>query len=94
MEMKVNFFATLREMAGGKTVEFAVPERLTAQELLTEILTRFPAMRRELLDENGRLYGHVHFFINGRDVQFLEDQMQTQIQPEDEINVFPAVGGG
>lgn len=92
--MKVNFYATLREMAGGKTVEFPVPDNLTAQELLTEILTRFPAMRRELLDENGRLYGHVHFFINGRDVQFLDDQMQTLIKPEDEINVFPAVGGG
>jgi len=92
--MKVNFYATLREMAGGKTVEFAVPDNVTAQDLLTEIVTRFPRMRQELLDEQGRLHGHVHFFINGRDVQFLEANMDTQIRPDDTVNVFPAVGGG
>jgi molybdopterin converting factor small subunit len=40
------------------------------------------------------MYGHVHFFINGRDVQFTEDQFQTKITQEDTVNVFPAVGGG
>jgi len=92
--MKVNFYATLRAFAGAKTVEFEVREGVTAQELLDAILVRFPVMRKELLDEDGRLYGHVHFFINGRDVQFLEKDMATVITPEDEINVFPAVGGG
>ena len=92
--MKVNFYATLRQMAGGKTVEFPVPDDVTAQQLLNAIITQFPQMRKELLDEDGNLYGHVHFFINGRDVQFLENNLQTQIQPEDVINVFPAVGGG
>jgi molybdopterin synthase sulfur carrier subunit len=51
-------------------------------------------MRKELLDENGHLFGHVHFFINGRDVQFLEGSLDRKIAPEDVINVFPAVGGG
>ncbi len=92
--MKVNFYATLRPLAGGKTVEFSTEDGVTAQALLDAIITRFPAMRRELLDEDGHLYGHVHFFINGRDVRFLDDRMATVIHPEDVINVFPAVGGG
>lgn len=92
--MKVNFYATLRQLAGGKTVEFVVQNGVTAQDLLNDIVTRFPAMRAELLNEQGSLHGHVHFFINGRDVQFLEKDMLTVIRPEDEINVFPAVGGG
>lgn len=92
--MKVNFFATLRALAGGKTVDFNVDDGLTAQELLDTILERFPSMRKELLDDNGRLFGHVHFFVNGRDVQFLQDNLETKIKPEDVINVFPAVGGG
>ena len=92
--MKVNFYATLRAMAGAKTVDFPVDDGVTAQELLDAILERFPAMRKELLDENGRLFGHVHFFINGRDVQFLEGSLDRKITPEDVINVFPAVGGG
>ena len=92
--MKVNFYATLREIAGKKTVEFSIDGGLTAQGLLDAILERYPAMRRELLNEAGNLYGHVHFIINGRDVQFLEENLATHLLPEDVVSVFPAVGGG
>jgi molybdopterin synthase sulfur carrier subunit len=92
--MKVHFFATLRDIAGGKTFEFPADGGITAGALLRAIIERFPAMERELLDEDGYLYGHVHFFVNGRDVQFLEENFSTKIQPGDVINVFPAVGGG
>lgn len=92
--MKVNFFATLRDIAGGKTVEFEVDEGVSAQALLDAIVTKFPLMKKELLNENGEMYGHVHFFINGRDVQFTDDKFQTKLTQEDTVNVFPAVGGG
>jgi sulfur-carrier protein len=92
--MKVNFYATLRDIAGGKTTEFPADGILTAGQLLEAIVTRYPAMRRELLNDDGRLRGHVHLIINGRDVQFLEDDLETRLQSEDVINVFPAVGGG
>ena len=92
--MKVNFFATLRDIAGGKTVEFDVDHGVTAWELLGKVIEKFPLMKKELLNENGEMYGHVHFFINGRDVQFMDDQFQTKIMQEDTVNVFPAVGGG
>ena len=92
--MRVNFFATLRDIAGGKTVEFDVAQGITAQELLNSITERFPIMKKELLDKDGRMYGHVHLFINGRDVQFLEDGFRTKIMSDDTVNMFPAVGGG
>lgn len=92
--MKVNFFATLRDIAGGKTVEFDVNHGSTAQEILDAIIEKFPLMKKELLNENGEMYGHVHFFINGRDVQFTDDKFLTRITQEDTVNVFPAVGGG
>jgi molybdopterin synthase sulfur carrier subunit len=92
--MIVNFYATLRDIAGGKTIEFDVNHGVTAQELLDAIIKRFPLIEKELLNEDGEMYGHVHFFINGRDVQFTDDQFQTKIMPEDTVNIFPAVGGG
>lgn len=92
--MQVNFYATLRDIAGGKTVEIPIEHGVTAKEVLQAIITQFPAMEKELLNEDGRLYGHVHFFINGRDVQFTENDFDTMIMPDDEISVFPAVGGG
>jgi len=92
--MKVNFYATLRDIAGGKTVELPLEQGASAKEVLDAIIMKFPAMKKELLHEDGRLYGHVHFFINGRDVQFTDNDLETRIMPDDEISVFPAVGGG
>lgn len=92
--MKVNFFATLRDIAGGKSVEFDLQHGTTAKELLETIVERFPPMHKELFNEEGKMHGHVHLFINGRDVQFLDDEFHTTILQEDTVNVFPAVGGG
>jgi molybdopterin synthase sulfur carrier subunit len=92
--MKVNFFATLRDITGGKVVEFSLDQETTAKELLDAIIEKFPAMKKELLNQEGRMYGHIHFFINGRDVQFMQDEFSTKIMQDDVVNVFPAVGGG
>ena len=92
--MKVNFYATLRPLAGSKTIEFDLEEGVTAQQLLDAVVLRFPAMRAELVDENGQLYRHVHLFVNGRDAIFLENAMDYRIKPGDKVDIFPAVGGG
>jgi sulfur-carrier protein len=92
--MKVHYFATLRPIVGGKAVEFETDHDLTVQEALDLMIARFPKLRDELLDETGKMHGHVHFFVNGRDAQFLENGIETRIAPDDVVNVFPAVGGG
>jgi sulfur-carrier protein len=92
--MKVNFFATLRDITGQKTVEFENAEGSTVGHLVEAVISRYPSMREVLLNQEGDLYGHVHVFINGRDVPFLENKMETIIKPSDSVNIFPAVGGG
>jgi len=92
--MKVNFYATLRQIVGGKTVEVEIAEGSTLRQLLQDLVARFPKLRAELFDENENLYGHVHVFVNGRDVLFLTDELDTQLKSEDVVSVFPPVGGG
>lgn len=92
--MKVSFYATLRQIVGGKEVMLPDNRGYTVQQLLDALLVRFPALRRELLDEQGRLYAHVHIFVNSRDASFLENGMDTLLDPGDTIGIFPAVGGG
>jgi molybdopterin synthase sulfur carrier subunit len=92
--MRVNFYATLRSIVGAKSVDFDLPQGATVQALLDEMIARFPALRHELLNERGEMYEHVHIFVNGRDASFLEQGMDTALQPEDMLGVFPAVGGG
>ena len=94
MPMNVNFYATLRPIAGQKTVEFSLEPGITVAELLDAIVTRFPPMHKELINEQGELYEHVHLFINGRDAPYLTNKMETTLKTGDKIDVFPAVGGG
>ena len=92
--MQVNFYATLRPIVGGKTVEFAVAEGTTVAQLVDTIVTRYPPLREQLLNEQGELYPHVHVFVNGRDAPALAQGMQTPIMPHDALDIFPAVAGG
>ena len=92
--MRVNFYATLRQIVGRKTVEFELPVGATAQDVVDAVVERFPAMRVELVDEQGRLLEHIHLFINGRDVPYLENRLATVVQPADKLDFFPPVGGG
>ena len=92
--MKVAFYATLRQVVGHKTLEFDLPSDATVQMLLDEMIRKYPPLRSELLDSAGNLYNHVHIFVNARDSAFLEQGMETKLNREDVIGVFPAVGGG
>ncbi len=92
--MKVNFYATYRPIVGGKTIELDVDHGITIGQLIEAIIARFPAMQHQMLDENGNLYPHVHIFVNGRDACYLDKGMDTVIQADDTLNIFPPVGGG
>ncbi|MCJ7658384.1 MAG: MoaD/ThiS family protein [Anaerolineales bacterium] len=92
--MKVHFYATLRQIVGKKTIEIPVEKQGTLQQLVDEVITRYPALSHEMVDEQGDLYGYVHVFVNGRDSRFLEDGLRTVVDPEDTVSMFPAVGGG
>lgn len=92
--MKVNFYATLRQIVGQKSADINLESGSSVQNLLDKILELYPPLRRELLDEQGQLYPHVHIFVNGRDAPYLDKGMQTVLQPEDKLDIFPAVGGG
>lgn len=92
--MNIHFYATLRRIAGQKTIEFELEPGTTVEGLVEAVVTRFPTMRDELLNEKGELYPHVHVFVNGRDAPYLDEAMDTVIGADDKIDIFPAVAGG
>jgi MoaD family protein len=94
MVMKVNFYATLRPIVGRKTVELNLPAGTTAIQLVRMFVKDYPPMRRELLDANENFLPHMKFFINGRQAEYLTEQMNTILQPDDKVDIFPPVGGG
>lgn len=92
--MNVNFYATLRQVTGRKSVEFDLAPGVTVRELLGAVVERFPGMEGELFDRDGTLFGHVHVFVNGRDAPYLEQALETTLAESDTVDVFPAVAGG
>jgi len=92
--MKVNFYATLRSIVGQKTVEVDMLPQATARDLVDLIIHDYPALRKELLDEKNEFSRFMKFFINGREAVYLQDKMNTVIQPDDKVDIFPPVGGG
>ena len=92
--MQVNFYATLRPIVGGRTVEIDLPEGVTVRQLVEVLVGRWPPLREQLLDANGELYRHVHVFVNGRDAPFRDGGMESLILAGDTVDVFPATAGG
>jgi len=92
--MIVNFYATLRQIAGSRQVEFPLLPDSTVRQLIAEIVRQIPALRAEMLDSQGNLHGHIHIFVNGRDSSLLDGSLDTILEPNDTISIFPPVGGG
>jgi molybdopterin synthase sulfur carrier subunit len=92
--MKVNLFATLRQLAGGKTVELPPRDGCTVRVLLADLAAAYPRLGAELLDESGNLQSHMHLFVNGRETLYLPQGLETPVGPDDIVNIFPPVAGG
>lgn len=91
--VQVRIYATLRPIVGGAIVNTDVQPGDTVRKLMDELTTRWPALRRELLDEDGQLLDRVHVLINGRSVKYL-NCLDTVIPAGAQIAIFPPVGGG
>ena len=92
--MKVNFHATLRQVVGGKTVEVPIGEGASVGRLVDALVERWPPLRDELLEADGRLARRVHVIVNGRDAPYLQQGLDTRLHADDVVDVFPPVGGG
>jgi len=92
--MIVHFYATLRQVVGKREVDVVVPEHASVRQLVDEIVTQYPALRREMVDKKNNLHSHIHIFVNGRDITHLEGGLDYRLSPDDTISIFPPVGGG
>jgi MoaD family protein len=92
--MKVNVFATLRDVVGGSSVEVDFEAGSSAQQLIETVVAQYPALQTVLLDESRRLNKSLKMFINGREVVYLEGQFEHVVESTDTVDIFPPIGGG
>jgi molybdopterin synthase sulfur carrier subunit len=92
--MKVRVFGTLRSIVGGsKDVEVRAQGTCTVLQVLGQLIAVYPSLEEKIFGGSGRLQGGVNILVNGRSVRFL-DGLSTPLEEEDEIALFPPLGGG
>lgn len=81
----------LRPAMGGESV-IAV-EGDTVGEVLSTLTTTYPAIKGQLLNDDGTLHRFLNVYVNDDDVRYLGGVKAT-IRNDDEITLLPAVAGG
>ena len=77
----------LKRLAGDRA-EHPV-EGSTVRELLRALEREQPALSGWILDERGVLRRHINVFVNGEPAE-----PDTAVEPEDKIEILPAISGG
>jgi molybdopterin synthase sulfur carrier subunit len=87
----VKFPAVLRANVGGaREVE---ADGQTIGEVLDALVSTYPALKDQLLTDDGELNRFVNVYLNGQDVRYL-DGRGTAVDDRDEVRLLPAMAGG
>jgi molybdopterin converting factor small subunit len=65
----------------------------TIGEVLGELTLSYPAVKGQLLNEDGTLHRFLNVYVNDDDVRYLGG-VAAPVANEDEITLLPAVAGG
>ena len=91
--MKIKFYATIREMVGGKEINLALDPHATVRMVLRQLSDKYPELGQKLWDEDEVPRGFVKVLKEGRDIQYLQG-LDTALAEADTLSLFPPVGGG
>lgn len=91
--MRVSFYATLEPIVGQRKVELPLAAGSTVANLVDVLAARWPELREHLMDQDGGLSRRVNIFVGGRNVRWLEG-LQTRLELDQTIDIFPPVAGG
>ena len=81
MNVRVHFYAQLRELIGAYELEIELPQGATVRELLEEIYARQPALRT-----------HDKSILIGAGLEFVDRNFK--LNPGEQIAIMPPVQGG
>jgi adenylyltransferase/sulfurtransferase len=65
----------------------------TAAEVLEEITTRYPALKKHLYAEGGQLRPYVNLFLGDDNIKELHG-LETPVQEGDQLMIIPSIAGG
>ncbi|MDJ1431198.1 ubiquitin-like small modifier protein 1 [Halostagnicola sp. A-GB9-2] len=91
--MNWKLFADLAERAGDKHVSVDVEDDATVEDALEALLEDRPALEERVI-EDGELRSQINILRNGTNVLTQEEGLETELDEDDELALFPPVSGG
>ena len=95
IQVKVHTILNLKKILGRGDIDLTMKKGSTVKDvLITMVETYGEPLNAQLFDSGGDLFPYIRLMVNGRDIAFLENKMETALQEGDEILILPPVGGG
>ncbi len=91
MSVSVRIPTILRSYTGGTKVVAAEPG--TVRELIAGLDASYPGIAGRLLDDGGQLRRFVNVYVGEDDIR-LAQGLDTEVPPDGQVSVIPAVAGG
>lgn len=79
-----------KNVGGNATVEVA---GTTVSAVLATLINNYPAVKAQLLNDEGHVRPFINVFVNGEDIRGLAGEA-TAVTERDEVQVIPAMAGG
>ena len=91
MAVEVRIPTVFRKFTDGQsTVEL---DAGTIADLVTQLESRYPGMKDQMLTEGGELHRFVNVYVNDEDARYL-DKLETKVGDGDTVSILPSVAGG
>ena len=65
----------------------------TVGEVLTSLTTRFPYLRKQLFNDEGKLRSFVNVYLNDEDIRYLKKDL-SPVADGDTLSIVPSIAGG
>ena len=91
MSAVVRIPTVLRPAMGGQSQ--IVVEGATIGQVFEQMVNDFPAIKGQLLNDDGTMHRFLNVYVNDDDVRYLGG-VQAPVADGDEITLLPAVAGG
>ncbi len=91
MSIKVRIPTPLQKLTNNQSeVEC---EGKNIRELIKNLDKKYPGIKERICDENGNIRRFINFFVNDKDIRFLQGD-ETELKDGDVVSIIPAIAGG
>jgi len=65
----------------------------TVAEVLAELTTQFPSLKKQLFTDEGKLRSFVNVYLNDEDIRYMQKDA-TPVAATDTLSIVPSIAGG